>query len=209
MNRQYPLIDHAAELRAVSGRPLSEVTLDVLEDLSIADVQISPATLRAQAEIARKAGFRQLATNLARAAELTAVPNAELLRMYELLRPQRASHAELLALAEELDQRYEAVENAQMVREAAEVYQARGLPRLHNLELFPQSPSLTLETYRAIGRNAARYAKGLAVQPVPVQVDNWARLRLIVKTTLLHRRETEQVREQPPMEWRFDWEPDV
>jgi propanediol dehydratase large subunit len=89
------------------------------------------------------------------------------------------------------------------------VIQQRGLPRLHNLELFPQSPSLTLETYRAIGRNAARYAKGLAVQPVPVQVDNWARLRLIVKTTLLHRRETEQVREQLPMEWRFDWEPDV
>ncbi len=89
------------------------------------------------------------------------------------------------------------------------VIQKRGLPRLHNLELFPQSPSLTLETYRAIGRNAARYAKGLAVQPVPVQVDNWARLRLIVKTTLLHRRETEQVRQQPPMEWRFDWEPDV
>jgi propanediol dehydratase large subunit len=89
------------------------------------------------------------------------------------------------------------------------IIQKRGLARLHNLELFPQSPSLTLETYTAIGRNAARYAKGLAVQPVPVQVDNWARLRLIVKTTLLHRRETEQVRDQAPMEWRFDWEPDV
>jgi propanediol dehydratase medium subunit len=89
------------------------------------------------------------------------------------------------------------------------IIQKQGLPRLHNLELFPQSPSLTLETYRAIGRNAARYAKGLAVQPVPVQVDNWARLRLIVKTTLLHRRETEEVRDQPPMEWHFDWEPDV
>jgi propanediol dehydratase large subunit len=89
------------------------------------------------------------------------------------------------------------------------IIQRRGLPRLHNLELFPQSPSLMLETYRAIGRNAARYAKGLAVQPVPVQVDNWARLRLIVKTTLLHRRETEEARDQPPMEWRFDWEPDV
>ena len=123
----YPLIDQAGELRAVSGRPLSEVTLDALEDLSIADVQISPATLRAQAEIARRAGFRQLAVNLARAAELTAVPNAELLRMYELLRPQRASQAELLALADALEQRYAAVENAQMVREAAEVYQARGL----------------------------------------------------------------------------------
>ena len=62
----YPLIDQASELRAVSGRPLSEVTLDALDDLSIADVQISPATLRAQAEIARQAGFRQLATNLVR-----------------------------------------------------------------------------------------------------------------------------------------------
>jgi propanediol dehydratase small subunit len=127
MKEQYPLIDQADDLRAMSGRPLSDVTLDTLEDLSIADVQISPATLRAQAEIARAAGFRQLATNLARAAELTAVPNAELLRMYELLRPQRASQAELLALADELEQRYEASENARLVREAAEVYQARGL----------------------------------------------------------------------------------
>ena len=127
MSKLYPLIDHAADLLAVSGRPLSEVTLDALDELSIADVQISPATLRAQAEIAHQAGFRQLATNLARAAELTAVPNAELLRMYEMLRPQRASHAELLALADELERRYQAVENAQMVREAAEVYQARGL----------------------------------------------------------------------------------
>jgi propanediol dehydratase small subunit len=125
---KYPLMQNASEtLQAASGRPLSEVTLDALEELSISDVQISPATLRAQAEIARQAGFRQLASNLMRAAELTAVPNAELLRMYEMLRPQRASHAELLALADELEQRYEAVENAQMVREAAMVYRARGL----------------------------------------------------------------------------------
>jgi propanediol dehydratase large subunit len=85
----------------------------------------------------------------------------------------------------------------------------RGLARLNNLELFPQSPSLTLETYRAIGRNAARYAKHERTTPVPVQVDNWARLRLIVKTALLHRRETEEVRDLPPMELAFDWEPDV
>ncbi|HEY3227940.1 MAG TPA: propanediol/glycerol family dehydratase large subunit, partial [Roseiflexaceae bacterium] len=89
------------------------------------------------------------------------------------------------------------------------VIQKRGLAPLNNLELFPQSPSLTLESYQAIGRNAARYAQGLAVKPVPVQVDNWARLRLIVKTALLHRRETEQVRDQSPVELRFDWEPDV
>jgi propanediol dehydratase small subunit len=127
MTNSYPLIDHADDLHAMSGRPLREVTLDALEDLSITDVQISPATLRAQAEIARQAGFRQLATNLTRAAELTAVPNAELLRMYEMLRPQRASQAELLALADELEGSYQAIENAQLVREAAEVYQAREL----------------------------------------------------------------------------------
>ena len=39
------------------------------------------------------------------------------------------------------------------------VIQKQGLAPLNNLELFPQSPSLTLETYEAIGRNAARYAK--------------------------------------------------
>ena len=86
----------------------------------------------------------------------------------------------------------------------------KGLARLNNLELFPQSPSLTLETYQAIGRNAARYAQGKVTTPAPVQVDNWARLRLIVKTALLHRRETEMVQpDQPPMELRFDWEPDL
>lgn len=85
----------------------------------------------------------------------------------------------------------------------------KGLARLNNLELFPQSPSLTLETYEAIGRNAARYAKGEPTRPVGVKIDNWARLRLIVKTALLHRRETEQITDQPPTELFFDWEPEV
>lgn len=84
------------------------------------------------------------------------------------------------------------------------------LAPLNNLELFPQSPNLTLESYRHIGRNAARYAKGETVQPVPVRVDNWVRLRLIVKTMLLHRREVEQIDpNRPPTELAFDWEPEV
>lgn len=89
------------------------------------------------------------------------------------------------------------------------VIHKHGLARLNNLELFPQSPSLTLETYEAIGRNAARYAQGLPVRPVGVKIDNWARLKLIVKTTLLHRRETEQIVDEPPTELFFDWEPEV
>ncbi|MCD6520494.1 MAG: propanediol/glycerol family dehydratase large subunit [Anaerolineae bacterium] len=84
------------------------------------------------------------------------------------------------------------------------------LAPLNNLELFSQSPNLTPESFRQIGRNAARYAKGEKVQPVPVKVDNWVRLRLIVKTMLLHRRELEQVDpDKPPTELKFDWEPDV
>jgi len=84
------------------------------------------------------------------------------------------------------------------------------LAPLNNLELFPQSPNLTLESYRHIGRNAARYAKGEAVQPVPMRVDNWVRLRLIVKTMLLHRREVEAIDpNRPPTDLAFDWEPEV
>lgn len=88
------------------------------------------------------------------------------------------------------------------------VIHKKDLAPLNNLELFPQSPSLTLETYEAIGRNAARYALGLATLPVAVKIDNGARLRLIVKTALLHRRETDEVDpERPPQELRYDWEP--
>ena len=90
------------------------------------------------------------------------------------------------------------------------VIHQKDLAPLNNLELFPQSPSLTLATYEAIGRNAARYALSAPTVPVAVEIDNGARLRLIVKTALLHRRETDEVcPERPPMELRFDWEPEL
>jgi len=73
------------------------------------------------------------------------------------------------------------------------VIHQRELEPLNNLELFPQAPNLTLESYRVIGQNAAKYAKGEPVLPVPIQIDNMARLKYIVNTTLLHHRETEQV----------------
>ena len=83
------------------------------------------------------------------------------------------------------------------------VIHRRDLEPLDNLELFPQAPNLTLESYRVIGRNAAKYARGEPVLPVPVQIDNMARLKYIVKTTILHLRETEQVDQgKPPQEVR-------
>jgi propanediol dehydratase large subunit len=67
------------------------------------------------------------------------------------------------------------------------------LQPLDNLELFGMSPLYTLESYRAMGRNAAGYALGKRVGPVPTQLDNFARAKLIVRTTLLHARETQAI----------------
>ncbi|MCV7288452.1 propanediol/glycerol family dehydratase medium subunit [Mycolicibacterium wolinskyi] len=70
----------------------------------------------------------------------------------------------------------------------------RDLPRLSSLELFPQSPLMTLETYRSIGSNAAQYAKGESPEPVPTLNDQMARPRWQAKAALLHLKETEQIR---------------
>jgi hypothetical protein len=75
------------------------------------------------------------------------------------------------------------------------------LQPLDNLELFGMAPSLTLESYEQIGRNAAGYALGRPVAPVPTVLDNYARAKLIVRTTLLHAREAAEVqRGAPPVE---------
>jgi hypothetical protein len=72
------------------------------------------------------------------------------------------------------------------------------LQPLDNLELFGMSPLYTLDSYRAMGRNAAGYALGRAVGPVPTTLDNFARAKLIVRTTLLHARETAAIRRDAP-----------
>jgi len=127
---RYPLGEHEKE-RIISrtGRALSELTLENVRagKVGAEDFSIHPDTLRAQAEIAEEAGFRQLAANLRRAAELATMPNEKVLAIYEGLRPYRLTYAQLLALAEELERDYQAVENARFIREAAEAYKERGL----------------------------------------------------------------------------------
>lgn len=128
----YPLLENEADnLKAVSGRTVNQITLEAAAagELSDNDLRIRAETLRAQAEVARNAGYGQLAANLLRAAELTAVPNDELLKMYDLLRPGRASYDTLVALADHLESVYNATFTGQFVREAAEAYRLRGLLR--------------------------------------------------------------------------------
>jgi len=129
---QYPLREHAAEkLRAHSGRPLHEISAEAVAagEISGADLRTHADTLRQQADIAQANGFPQLANNLLRAAELTDVPNDELLRIYDTLRPERANYSELLRLADYLEASYGARENAEFIREAAAVYRERNLLR--------------------------------------------------------------------------------
>ncbi|EJP6472285.1 propanediol/glycerol family dehydratase medium subunit [Clostridium botulinum] len=72
------------------------------------------------------------------------------------------------------------------------IHQKDLLP-LNNLELFPQAPLLTLETFRLIGKNAAKYAKGESPTPVPTENDQMARPKYQAKAALLHIKETKHV----------------
>lgn len=65
----------------------------------------------------------------------------------------------------------------------------KDLNPLANLELFPQAPLLTLETYRLIGKNAARYAKGENPDPVPTQNDQMARPKYQAISAVLYNKE--------------------
>lgn len=82
------------------------------------------------------------------------------------------------------------------------VIHQKDLYPLSNMELFPQAPLMTLETYRKIGRNAARYVKGEKVTPIESINDPMVRAKYQVKAALMHIRETDQVdKDIPIIEW--------
>lgn len=85
------------------------------------------------------------------------------------------------------------------------VIHQKDLYPLSNLELFPQAPLMTLETYRAIGKNAAKYVKGEKVSPIEGRNDPMVRANYQVKAALMHIKETEQVDKNIPIiEWRSE-----
>ncbi|MDD6235829.1 MAG: propanediol/glycerol family dehydratase medium subunit [Clostridiales bacterium] len=78
---------------------------------------------------------------------------------------------------------------------------------LTNLELFPQAPVLTLELYRKIGKNAARYAKGQSPVPIETINDCMTRPKFQAKAAILHIKETEHVvTGDPPIELNVEWQ---
>ncbi len=83
------------------------------------------------------------------------------------------------------------------------VIHQKDLYPLSNLELFPQAPLMTLETYRQIGQNAAKYVKGEQVVPIPCTNDPMSRPKYQVKAALMHIAETEQL---DPEVGAVEWE---
>ena len=116
-------------VRTYSGRTVSELSIEeVLSgNLTVEDFRISAETLRCQAEAAESAGYRQLAGNLRRAAELTGIPNQQVLEIYNALRPGRTNHGHLMTWADRLESEYDAPLTAALVREAADTYLERGV----------------------------------------------------------------------------------
>ncbi|MDR1651736.1 MAG: diol dehydratase small subunit [Synergistaceae bacterium] len=126
----YPLgVKRKDLLKSPRGIPFEELTLENVESgrVTFDDFRISPDVLKIQGDIAAAVGRAQIALNFGRASEMTKIPDARILEMYNSLRPHRSTKEELLAMAEELQNQYGAAVCAGFVREAADVYQRRKL----------------------------------------------------------------------------------
>ena len=74
------------------------------------------------------------------------------------------------------------------------VIHQRALAPLSNLELFSVAPLMTPAHYRAIGRNAARYARGDHPEPVPLDHEGQGiESRYHTKAAIFHHVETQQI----------------
>lgn len=130
--KDYPLAEKRPDLvRTASGKSLKDITLDavVSGEIKAEEIRITPQTLEYQAQVADSVGRPQFARNLRRAAELTKVPDERILAIYNALRPNRSTKAELLAIAEELEDKYGAKVSGGFVREAVDVYERRDVLR--------------------------------------------------------------------------------
>ncbi len=127
---RYPLGEYEKDkISSKTGKKLEDITLsEVMKNhVSSDDIKISKETLKYQGEIAKEAGNAPMEMNFARAAELVDVPDDVILKMYDKLRPNRSTKLELVEMAKELSEKYNAYNCAKLVLEAAQVYEKRGV----------------------------------------------------------------------------------
>ena len=127
---KYPLSENSADtIKTKTGKNFNDITFEgvITGKIDHEDFKTDPDTLLMQAEIAEKSGKTQFAENLRRAAELTNVPDDEVLRIYDKLRPNRSTKQELIVIANELKNKYNANKTAALVLETAEIYEKRNI----------------------------------------------------------------------------------
>lgn len=127
---QYPFGEHEAEhITSRTGKKLTDITLEEVKKNHVTseDIKISKDMLNAQGQVARQMGNDSMEKNFARAAELVDVPDDLILKMYDKLRPNRSTKLELVQMAQELLEKYNARNCARLVMEAVEVYEKRGI----------------------------------------------------------------------------------
>ena len=127
---RYPLGEYEKDsIKSKTGKKLTEITLDEVMKghISSDDIKISKETLKAQGQVARECGNDPMEKNFERAAELVDVPDDVILKMYDKLRPNRSTKLELVMMAQELIEKYNARNCARLVMEAVEVYEKRGV----------------------------------------------------------------------------------
>lgn len=125
----YPLAESMADkIKTPTGKDFSSLSYEkmISGELTANDMRIAPETLEMQAQVAESVHREAFAGNLRRAAELIAVPDERLLEIYNALRPYRSTKQELLDIAAELANKYNAKTASKLVTEAAEVYEKRG-----------------------------------------------------------------------------------
>lgn len=127
---RYPLGEYEKDkIMSRTGKRLEDINLSEVMKNHVGpdDIKISKETLRAQGQVAKKAGNDPMEKNFERAAELVNVPDEVILKMYDKLRPNRSTKLELVLMAKELLEKYNAKNCAKLVLEAAEVYEKRGI----------------------------------------------------------------------------------
>lgn len=127
---RYPLAEHEKEqITSRTGKKFIDITLDevIKGHVGPDDIKISKEILKAQGQVSSAADNAPMEKNFERAAELVDVPDDVILKMYDKLRPNRSTKLELVLMAQELLEKYNAKNCARLVMEAAEVYEKRGI----------------------------------------------------------------------------------
>lgn len=139
LNQIYPLGEKRPDLvKTPTGKELNDISIKniVSDNLQPEDCRISSKTLEQQAQIADLAENSQMAENFRRAAEMTRIPDEEIILIYNALRPYRSTKEELIKIAEHIENKFQACINAKFIKEAAENYD-----KMNRLKKVNSNPS--------------------------------------------------------------------